>query len=91
LDDMVITNNADGQKVLQTVAAAILDFFYKHPDTWIQAIGNTPARNRLYQMAINKYWDYIVPQFLVFGMAESEWVLFRKGVNYEAFLIKPKC
>jgi len=89
---MVVTNNSDGQKVLQTVAAAILDFVYKHPDTWIQAIGNTPARNRFYQMGVNKYWEYIAPQFFVFGMIEGEWVPFQKGVNlnYEAFLIRPK-
>ena len=90
IDDMAVTNNLDGQKVLQTVAAAILDFVNKHPDCWIEAQGNTPARNRFYQMGINKYWEYIAPQFVVFGLKGDEWEPFRREETYDAFLIRLK-
>ena len=89
-DDKAISNNADSQKVLHTVAAAILDFARKHPDAWIYAEGSTPSRTRLYQISINRFWKEIVPQFIVFGLLADEWLPFKKGINYDAFLIRPK-
>lgn len=41
---------------------------------------------RLYQMNINKHWDRISPIFEVFGLKSERWELFKKAVNYEAFL-----
>jgi len=54
IDDLVISNNGDSEKVLTTVVATIFAFTDKHPDAWIYATGSTKARTRLYRMGIGK-------------------------------------
>src|SRR4051794_25290611 len=49
LNDMIVTNNGDSEKVLATVVAAAYAFTDKHPDVWVYATGSTGARTRLYQ------------------------------------------
>ena len=48
IDDLVISNNGDSEKVLATVIAAVYAFCDKHPDVWIFAAGSTNSRTRLY-------------------------------------------
>src|SRR5690348_1112995 len=67
LDDLVVTNNGDTEKVLVTVVAAIFDFTEKFPDSWIYATGSTKARTRLYRMGLNKYFDVAQEKFIMFG------------------------
>lgn len=52
INDNVITNNDDSQKVLATVAASVYAFTDKYPDAWMYATGLTKARTRLYRMGI---------------------------------------
>lgn len=86
LNDSVITNNADKQEVLSTVAVAILEFIQAHPDAFIYAEGNTPPRTRLYQMAISSSYADISKLFVIIGRNKGRWFPFSKGVNYDAFL-----
>jgi hypothetical protein len=91
IDDFAATNNADVEKVLATVAAIVVDFTTRFPDAIIYAEGSTRARTRRYQMGINKLWDRIQDIYDVYGVNENDTIeLFRKNVNYEAFLIKRK-
>ena len=46
-NDLSISNNGDSQKVLATVAQAVLLFTSECPDAIIYASGSTPARTRL--------------------------------------------
>lgn len=39
INDTVITNNGDSQKVLATVASTVYAFTDKHPDAWIYVQG----------------------------------------------------
>ena len=55
IDDVIITDNGDSEKVLATVVAAVYAFCDKFPKAWIYATGSTEARTWLYQMGINKY------------------------------------
>jgi hypothetical protein len=48
IDDKVISNNGDSEKVLATVVATVYAFTDKYPETWIYATGSTKARTRLY-------------------------------------------
>ena len=50
IDDLVISNNGDTDKVLATVVGALYAFFDKHPDAFVYATGSTQARTRLYRM-----------------------------------------
>ena len=90
LDDEVITNNNDSQKVLATVAATVYAFMYKYPNAWVAATGSTKARTRLYQMGISNHLEEIAADFLVFGRKDNAWQPFEKNVKYDAFLITRK-
>lgn len=90
IDDLAVTNNSDRDKVLATVAATVIEFMKDHPQAIILARGITMSRTRLYQMGIARLWDQISLQFEIQGNINSEWELFQKGVNYDAFLLKGK-
>jgi hypothetical protein len=89
-DDSITTNNKDRQKVFATVADTVLDFTQLHPEAFIFAQGSTLSRTRLYQMGISAFWEEIGGLFRVIGYVNGEWKPFRKGINYQAFLIKRK-
>jgi hypothetical protein len=90
INDTVITNNNDSQKVLATVASTIYAFIEKHPDAWVYAAGSSKARTRLYRIGITNNLVEIKKDFWVYGLKDNQWHEFRKGVDYHAFLIKRK-
>ena len=90
INDTVITNNNDSQKVLATVASTLYVFTDKHPDAWVYAMGSNSARTRLYRMGITVNIEEISGDFKVFGLGEDIWQEFEEGIEYEAFLVKRK-
>ena len=90
IDDKVVTDNGDSEKILATVVAAVYAFCDKVPQAWIYATGSTAARTRLYRMGINKYYDIVESDFEIFGQAQSEWERFEKGKDYQAFVVQRK-
>ena len=63
LDDLVISDNGDTEKVLATVVSAIYAFAEHYPDCWIYATGSNSVRTRLYRMGINKYFEIVIADF----------------------------
>jgi len=55
VDDLVVSNNADSEKVLATVVAALYAFFDKYPDAFVYATDSTSTRTRLYRMGITVF------------------------------------
>jgi len=90
IDDTIITNNGDSQKVLATVAATVYAFTEKNPNAWIYATGSTKVRTRLYRIGITNYIKEIKKDFEVYVLKEDKWVEFKNGVEYAAFLVKRK-
>ena len=90
IDDSVISNNNDSEKVLATVVATIYAFTDKYPDTWIYASGSTKSRTRLYRMGITKYLSEVKNDFEIFGEINDGWENFKKNIDYDGFLIKRK-
>jgi len=90
INDTVITNNDDSQKVLATVAATVYAFTNKNPNSWIYATGSTKSRTRLYRMGITNNLIEIMQDFEVYGLRDDQWEEFKIKVEYEAFLIKRK-
>jgi hypothetical protein len=88
IDDKVISNNGDSQKVLATVAATVYAFTEKYPGAWIYATGSTKARTRLYRIGITNNLAEIRADFEIYGLKDNEWQEFEKGVEYEAFLVR---
>ena len=90
VDDMIITDNGDSEKVLATVVAAIYTFANKYPDAWVYATGSTKARTRLYRLGINKYFDIVDTDFDIMGEEMNEWEWYQKGRDYQAFAVHRK-
>ena len=90
IDDTVISNNEDSEKVLTTVVATVYAFTEKYPDTWIYATGSTKSRTRLYRMGITRFLSEVYEDFEVLGERNSNWETFQKNVEYEGFLVKRK-
>ncbi len=90
IDDNVISNNGDSEKVLVTVVSTLYAFIDKHKEAMVYATGTTKSRTRLYRMGINKYLEEIKQDFEIYGELEDGWEEFRKDVEYEAFLVKLK-
>ncbi len=91
INDSVVTNNGDSEKVLATVAATLYTFTEKYPDAMIFATGSTQARTRLYRIGISNNIAMIEPDFEVFGLTDDEqWVPFEKKREFVAFLVKRK-
>jgi len=90
IDDTVVSNNGDSERVLATVVSAVYAFCDQHEEAWVYATGSSRARTRLYRMGITKYLDEVRQDFHVFGLLEGEWRDFERDVEYSAFLVKRK-
>jgi hypothetical protein len=90
IDDTIILNNGDTQKILRTVASSIYAFIDKYPNVAILIKGSTLARTRLYRMGITLNLAEIQSDFEVLGFKNSKWQPFNKNETYEAFLVNRK-
>ncbi|MCF2500535.1 DUF6934 family protein [Dyadobacter chenhuakuii] len=87
LDDQVVTDNGDMEKVLATVIAVMEHFLKRNPEVRIFLTGSTPSRTRLYQIIISSHYDDLALHFEIYGFQQEQWLPFLKNVNYESFLI----
>jgi hypothetical protein len=90
IDDTVISNNGDSEKVLATVVATVYAFTNKYPDVWIYATGSTKSRTRLYRMGIAKFLLEVEEDYEILGEKDGEWETFQKNVEYDGFLVRRK-
>ncbi len=88
IEDNVVSNNGDSDKVLATIVSAVYTFTDREKDVWVYATGSTPARTRLYRMGITKYIDEVRQNFEVYGLLNGEWEFFEKDIDYTAFLVR---
>lgn len=90
VNDKIISNNDDTEKVLATVVSSVFAFTDKYPEAWVYATGSTKSRTRLYRMGINKYFEEINNVFHIFGEQNSNWASFKKEIEYDGFVVKRK-
>lgn len=90
IDDKVISNNGDSEKVLATVVATVYAFTDKYPDIWVYATGSTKARTRLYRMGISKFLEEVMEDFEILGELNEDWEAFKTDVEYEGFFGQKK-
>lgn len=86
INDTIISNNGDSEKVLAIVVATLYAFTDQHADAYVLATGSTKSRTRLYRMGITKYLDEIRKDYNIYGLRDDKWENFEKETNYEAFL-----
>jgi hypothetical protein len=72
IDDLVVTNNNDRDKILATLASIVVHFSNQFPLALVFAQGSTPARTRLYRIGITLNYDDINEIFDVYGL-QAEW------------------
>lgn len=91
INDSVISNNLDRDKILTTVAHIVMDFTTIFPNVEVYASGRTPSRNRLYRMGINRQYPAISQMFEISGVTkDNEIEPFVKGIDYVAFIVQRK-
>jgi hypothetical protein len=90
IDDLIVSDNGDAEKVLATVVAAIYVFFDYHPDVFVYITGSTDVRTRLYRIGISKYYNELINDFHIYGLINNEFKNFNFGVKYEGFLAQKK-
>jgi len=90
ISDTSVSNNMDTEVIMGTLGSIIYDFTNLFFEAAIFVEGTNKARTRLYQMNISKHWEGISPIFDVFGLKEENWEIFKKGINYDAFLGRRK-
>ena len=87
----VVSDNKDTEKVLNTVAYAVMMFTDQYPKFWIRAEGLNPVRVRLYRMGINKNWHIIKPHFKIKGLTKrNRYVTYQKDGKYIGFMGRRK-
>lgn len=89
LNDRSVSDNCDRLKVLHTVAAAAMYFLRDHPNSIIIKPSSI-ARARLYQMMMSSIWKNIERQYEIMGKYGSDWIPFRRGLNYSDFIAYKK-
>ncbi len=90
IDDTIVSNNDDSEKVLATVIATLYAFTDKHPNAQVYATGSTDSRTRLYRMGVSKYLNEALVDFEIFGELKDSWEPFEKDSEYKGFLVKRK-
>lgn len=91
IDDKIVTDNGDTEKVLATVVATIYAFLDDFPNAYIYAEGSTHSRNRLYRIGITKYLTEALEDFIIYGLFTNKKIeLFNPNTNYVGFLIHRK-
>ena len=60
INDRIVTNNGDTEKVLATVISTVYTFFDKNPNAYIFATGSTHTRNRLYRRGIQSTYKKLL-------------------------------
>ncbi len=90
LNDSVVSNNGDMQKVLATVVQAVLTFLEIYPDRRVYFSGNSRARNRLYRALLSKDLENWSEMFEIDGVSKGELRSFVPNVDFDGFVIKSK-
>jgi hypothetical protein len=90
IDDKVVSNNGDMEKIFGTIVSIIYSFTNRFPDAWVYAEGSTPARTRLYRMNIVKYLSAVNEDFQLRCLLNGEWKEFNPSVDYQGFVVKRK-
>ena len=90
INDLTISNNADRDKILATIASTVIDIMDHYDNIAIYAEGSTPVRTRLYQMGINANKQEIEKLFDIYGDMDDGWHKIEPGKNYKAFLVTKK-
>jgi|SRR5690606_21050432 len=92
VDDYIVSDNGDRNKILATVVAAISKYTERYPGRYVYFQGSTMERTRLYRMAIGINLDELSETFEIFCQTEdgTQFVRFAQNIQTNGFLVKRK-
>lgn len=90
IDDSVISNNGDRNKILATLAYIIELYLNQYPDRWVYFIGNTLSRTRLYRMAISTNYIELSMKFSIYTHIDNVILPFQKNTPLSGLFIRIK-
>ena len=90
IDDLIVSDNDDSEKVLATVIGALYAFFDKHPYVFVYATGSTNARTRLYRIGITHFYHQMSEDFNLYGQIGDKFYEFELNKDYAGFLVQRK-
>ena len=90
VDYFSVSDNGDRNNILATVSEIIVSFFELYPSHTIYFKGTSRSRTRLYQMAINHFYDELSERFHILGELDDKMTRFKRNTNYKSFLILKK-
>ena len=90
VDYFSVSDNGDRNTILATVSEIIESFFELYPFHTIYFKGTSRSRTRLYQMAINHFYDELSERFHILGELDDKMTRFKRNTNYKSFLILKK-
>jgi hypothetical protein len=90
MDDLIVSNNADLEKVLSTVLQSVVLFFKAYPKALLYIEGSTPVRTRLYRIVISKDLHEYQKGFNILGMIDEDVESFTRNRPYIAFVVTLK-
>ena len=71
INDAIISNNHDAMKIIRTVAKTTLDFFEKHPNSFVEIKPVDEKRKRLYNSVFRKYFPKMTDYFNIIGISNN--------------------
>ncbi|NLR82344.1 DUF6934 family protein [Chitinophaga eiseniae] len=90
INDFVISNNGDRDKILATVCHVIGLYLKKYPNRQVYFKGSTAERTRLYRIIINNNIKWFNLQYNILIEQEFDFVPFQPNISTIGFLIKKK-
>jgi hypothetical protein len=90
VDYFSVSDNGDRNTILATVSEIIESFFELYPSHTIYFKGTSNSRTRLYQIAINHFYDELSERFHILGELDDKMTRFKRNTNYKSFLILKK-
>jgi hypothetical protein len=90
INDYIVSDNGDRDKILATVAYIVEAYTKRFPDRWIIFRGSTTERTRLYRMAVGLYLEELSTKFEIYAFVNENVVPFVKNLKINAFLINRK-
>ena len=89
-DDLIETNNGDIVKILTTIYQSINDFFDRYPDCYVEIIGNTEQKVKLYSKLVERYYNILIDKYQLNGYFKNKPLYFSKGQIYDKLVISKK-
>ncbi len=90
LDDQVVSNNDDLQKIMKTIIQAAYDFCEIYPERSIEIVPVDEKRKTLYNAIVRRNFETFSKSFVIKGEKGKRLFAYNPKENYDAFVFRRK-